>query len=113
DVRLEPLQISIARFFQNKLEVAGILPRSERLPARRSLGGGGGSRHSLSLPFPAQRKYACKCVLISGSAEQRLKCRQIRHVRGNLAAVIMRVPEVQCPSRGNEIGVIQRRAEIV
>ncbi len=33
DVRLEPLQISVARFFQNELEVAGVPPRSDGLAA--------------------------------------------------------------------------------
>ena len=96
DVRLEPLQISVARFFQNELEVAGVLKRLR-----------------IAAPLPIQFERAGQLALVAESAQKRLQHRQVQYARGRLAVVMLRRLQVECSSCIDVIGVIQSRAALI
>ena len=90
DVGMDSLHVSVAPVFKNKLQVARIPPRRDRLPARRSLGEGRGNRHSLAVPLPIQFERACQFGLVAEGAQERLHHGQICNTRGHLAVVVIR-----------------------
>ena len=60
DVRPQPLQISVARFFQNELEVAGIFKRP-----------------CIAAAVPIQFDRAGQLALVAERAQKRLQHRQV------------------------------------
>ena len=96
DVRLEPLQISVARFFQNELEVAGVFKRL---------------RIAAALPIEFER--AGQLALAAGRAQKRLQHRQVRYARGRFAVVVLRRLQVECSSCVDVIGIVQSRAALI
>ena len=73
DVRLQPLQISVARFFKNELEVARVF-----------------NCFRIAAPLPIQFERASQLALVAERAQKRLHHGQVQDARGRLATVVLR-----------------------
>ena len=73
DVRLEPLQISVARFFKNELEVACVF-----------------NCFRIAAPLPIQFERASQLALVAERAQKGLHHGQVQDARGRLASVVLR-----------------------